>query len=135
MADASKTITSILRGEYDEQLVEIAQALHAREQTGEVRVRWRITFDDITIDADSATVAEARKFEDLSGIAWQFARPQVSMTRRVALIVAALITRQGMSQEDAFAKIDAKPAAELEDCISEYVDSSSPKDGGPPSMS
>lgn len=133
MAERSKptgdrVIALILSGEYDEHVVNIAKALEEREKSGAVRTRWGIRFDDLDITADNATVAVALLFETQAGIPWHRADPNRAMNERVAIITAYLIEEQGLTREEAFAKVKAKNAAELEDVVYEYVDTSPPKD-------
>lgn len=111
----------IVAGHYDGQLEKLQNAITARLQDIDgPDIRWRLDLDDISVTEDDLTMEEAAAWEKRSGLPWRMLRPANLATIASSLIVTVLMTRNGMSEEDAVERTNKLTAAAVAAAMSNY---------------
>ncbi len=123
---------AILNGQYDTVIADVLEAIKIRDREGTIHLCWRFTYEDLVVDEDNITVAEALLVEQARGVAVQDLRVAATAHNAAAVLVAALMERKNMSIEDATKQVGALGATQMFKMISEYPDVNPPKDASAP---
>lgn len=126
-----KTLTEqILGGDYEGHESEILGAIIKRRDLGSIQIAWRLEWDDLDVTQENLTIGEAKLVEKLAGKSIHLTAPAQSADNISAYLVAALVNRKGMSQQDALAEVDKASARQLFRSLSDYTIVDPPKDDG-----
>ena len=97
---------------------------------------WVLTFDGQVYREADLTIDEAERIENATGTTWRFINPTRSARHGKAILACFLVTRAGLSQDDANAKVGALKVNDFLDMLSEEdLDADLPtefEDGFPP---
>ena len=126
--ESNRIIAEILAGHHNDQLSELYHAVLKVAASEDLAVRWRIDYDGMEITEDSLTVGECLDIEEETGHSWAAFNPTKTAHMARAIMVAALKRRQGYALNEARERVDAMAAADLLNCVSEYVVDGSPLD-------
>lgn len=127
--DGPAIVMAILSGEVDDELTDVHAAIKRRVAESSTRVCWRISFDGIDITEENQTVVEVEAVERATTKRWGQFSPYHSAVECAAIVIAALVHRQGMTPRAAEESVGQRPAQDLMRCIDEYVLTDAPKDG------
>lgn len=129
MAESTEIVVAILNGDLDDDITDIVAAIRERANKGEIRMCWKVTFDDLEITEENQTINEAQSVERQTKKAWGKYHPANSAAECAAIIVAALVERQGVDAVKAFEMLKDRKASDLVKSISDYAAVDPPKDG------
>ena len=129
---------AIRTGQLDEELSGLQDLITARlaDKDGP-DVRWSLTLGDLSVSEDDLTLQECFDWETRANVPWSLLKPTISAHIAQALLVTVLISRQGMSEDDAVAKVGEFRAQQVMAAIGSYVvgvddeDPLDPSDDGP----
>lgn len=124
----SDVVEHILAGVFDADLGDVIDAIDARVKAGEVEIGWRIDFDGLVIDTENQTVGEARVVEGVTRQSIAKVPVGDSATIIATIVAAALMERNGLSNEDAFKAVGKHSARALLKSVTKYAIDSPPKD-------
>lgn len=128
--DVQAFILALIGGEYDADLLKIAEALGARLQLGEVANTWRMDLRDIHLTEDDLTFEEMVLWSNLADRSWIMLRPldQDILVCR-ALLMTLIKTRLKLTGKKADAMLESFTAREVVQAFTDVV-SPSPLDDG-----
>lgn len=110
----------ILRGAYDNHLVDIAAALNERMTSDDgPGTSWRVQVDGQEMTEADMTVAEAVQIERLTGNTWVTTAPLASAEITQAFLVVTLM-RGGKPSKAALEQVAQMAASEMVDCCDRY---------------
>ncbi len=121
-------VAEILAGQHTDALPDIYQAVLKVISADDMRVRWKLPYEDLVITEDNFTVGECIDVEEAVGLSWANISPGRSARLTAAILIAALKGRRGMTHDDAKELVDAIPATHLAEMIENYVEAESPLD-------
>lgn len=127
MADADAVIADILTGSYDDQLVELTQALATR--AGDVVFGWSVRWEDHRVDktdreGHGITVRHALRLNEIATDVRHVDPANVSL-HRMAIPIAYYMATEGLSLKDAEARVGDVKLDAIE--VVEYVERDLPK--------
>lgn len=127
--DIAKVTAEILAGRHDSELTDLLKAVRARvDAETALAYRWKITLDDDEWTEDEVTLGEVQVVEKITGLSWLQLSPLNSARQLAAYLFARFTRINGMSTEDAQARVDAMTVEELAGSVSQYVKAAAPKD-------
>lgn len=100
-------------GRFDEHLVAVSLTLGARLVEIAARSPWVIEVAGITIDEDELTLRQMAVVERVTGKKWADIDPLDSAVMAAAIVETVLISRDGLSAEEAREKVDAITVTEF----------------------
>lgn len=115
-----KLIADIALGRYDDDLLDIVDAIKPRFTDGALQVRWKLTHDDCEFTEDSVTIGEIKAVERFTGLSWFEINPRSSAEQMVALLAAHNAKVHGMTPDEALSKAEELPLADVAKMLSEY---------------
>lgn len=127
----TKTIAEIAEGRHDGQLHDVLLAIRHRIEQNAVAFLWKVTFEDVTFTEEDVTLDELEMAERIAGRNWSQLNPATSAGNCRALLIAVLVSRQGMSEKDARDRVGKVPVHSLLDGIGEYEAAPAPFEDGP----
>lgn len=132
MADAAAVIADILQGHFDAELVELAEALATRRDSGEVDVAWRVQLGDLVIDKHEMTIGEVLELDAL-GETRETIDPARSEMGRMKVLLAHYMAVEDITAGEASKWLNAEKFDAIK--VTEYVVGGLPKDGSDPTPS
>jgi hypothetical protein len=127
MTPAQRAASAIRKGECDADLADVLNALMERVSTGEVALRWRLDLDDLHVTEEDLTLGEADMLERLLGCTWGEVNPLKSAEHAAALIRVCLVSRTGITTEEASDLTKGYPVKRVVDAITQYAETDPPK--------
>lgn len=127
----TKTIAEVAEGRHDGNLHDLMLAIRHRIEAGATAFLWRVTFEDVTVTEEDVTLDEMETAERIAGRNWSQLNPAVSAGNCRALLIAALVSRQGMSEKDARERVGKVAVHSLLDGIDSYEVTPPPFEDGP----
>ena len=100
-------------GRFDDHLVAVSLTLGARLVEIAARSPWVIEVAGVTIDEDELTLRQMAVVERVTGKKWAEIDPLDSAVMAAAIVETVLVSRDGLSSEDARAKVDAITVTEF----------------------
>ena len=123
MADleASDVVAAIANGDLDDSFADLTRAMRDRVRDGAVEMRWGLKFGGHDITQDNQSIAEVMSVERQTGKTWQTIQPAGSAAEAGAIMIAALVERDGMKPPEAVKALKIYSAQDVASGIYEYV--------------
>ena len=136
--NVTKFCQEVAIGRHDDDLQPIAEAIGQRIVSKGARLRWRLTVElpdigTLVVDEDNVTLLEMETAERIAGCTWLTLDPRQSARKMHAVIAAALIHRNGMTEADATEAMGGLTALDVVRSLSEYMADADPFPGAGPS--
>jgi hypothetical protein len=119
-----RVLMEIVAGRHDERLLDLVAAVQARAVAGSITTKWVLAVDGITVDEDELTIDMYDVVERQTGKGWdELTLPVMASSATIlrAMIEAVLVYRDGMTPEDAHARVGKLTAASVADGFSTRV--------------
>lgn len=130
-----KIAQEILIGRHDDDLPALVKAIGERAVTTRTEVRWRLTLGDLVVDEENLTLLELERVENLTGKSWLVVDPRKTAGYCIAMLQAAIESREGLSPDDARKRLTDITAKQIADeVLSEYVVQPAPFGSESPTM-
>ena len=123
---AERVAVSIRKGECDDQMDEVVNAIQARVMDGAVALRWRVQLDDLDVTEDQLLLDEAFLLEELLGVSWGAIEP-LSSAKHASALLRVLYGRT-CDDDEATAKVKALTVKEVMGAITRTTEVDPPKD-------
>ena len=122
----------IARGDLDDALGAIYDAMQSRFSEGAVGLTWSITLPDLglTVTEDDLTIVEAELIEAMAGCSWANIDPVRSARDCRSVLEVCLSQRQNMSADDAHKAIGSLRVTDFLRAVKREVVSPAPLDSG-----
>ncbi len=113
--------TDIRRGQYDGHLVQLTDVIREHvASSDDIAVKWKLQVGDLTVTEDDLSFPEAVEWENRSQVSWLMLSPAGSAAICKALLVTVLISRKGMSEDEAEAHLNTWTHAQIVGALTLY---------------
>ena len=126
MTPLERVVSQIRKGEFDDGIAEIVNAVTGRVMEGAVALCWRIDLDDLHVTEDDMTLDEAFQLEKILGVTWGALDPIKSAEHATALI-RVMLPRLGLEPGEVEERTKAYPVKQVLAAITRYSEVDPPK--------
>lgn len=111
----------------DDGVKKILDAIKFQFSTGQIDLKWRLTWDDLVVDEDTLTLGEWEDIEKATKQSWLTMKPASSPRICAAVLSVCYQHRKGMSEDEAREKVRGLNGLKVAEAFTEYLAEDPPK--------